>query len=484
MTSRTLALVLSTLLSIGIGSSAFAFNEDLPELGASADSVLSPAQQRDLGQAFMRSIRQSERVITDPLVVDYIHRLGKRLVGHSAAAGQHFSFFVIDNPEINAFAGPDGYIGVYTGLILTTQTESELAAVMAHEIAHVQQKHLLRAWESAQNMSLPGAALLLAAIALGATTGGNSGIALAAGTQAALLQHQINFTRANEEEADRIGMQILEKSQFQPRAMAAFFSRMGKATRIYDTKLPELLQTHPVTTSRIADALERADAYPYRQPKDDLRYELVRMYLQQRAEPNPNVAVSDFDRMLRDGRYRNRMATEYGRIRALMRADHPGQAEKAIDALLAKRPDQIEFIITKAQLEGARGAAGAALKRLDQALLDRPGSYALNVSYAQIALANGKYQAVLSRLKDYVSYDQDDPQLYALLSRAAGEAGDTVQAHLYQSQYHYLNGDLEAAVRQLDIALKTPGIRFFQKARVEARLDALKAEQKDQKDRE
>lgn len=484
MKRKLLSFTLSSALTLAPFSSAPALNTDLPDLGASADSVMTPKQQQDLGRAFMRSVRHNQAVLDDPLITDYIQHLGKELVEHSGADGQRINFFVIDNPEINAFAGPGGYIGVYTGLILTTETESELAAVLAHEIAHVTQQHLLRAWETAQRMSIPHAALLLAALALGVAVGGDAGMAAAAGTQAALLQQQINFTRANEQEADRIGIDTLAKSGFQARAMPAFFERMSKANRIYQTDLPEFLMTHPVTANRTAEALDRADAYPYKQPTGDLRYQLVRMELQQRQQHDANAAVADFDRMLHDGRYRDRMATEYGRARALMRAGDLRQAETAIDKLLAKRPDVLEFIITKATLEAKRGETGRALKRLDDALLKKPSSYALNVSYADVALARGEYQAVLQRLQRYVEFNDQDPRIYSLLARAAGEAGNKVAANLYQAEYHYLNGDLESAIMQLEIALKTPDLKFYDSSRIESRLKTFKDEEAENKKRE
>lgn len=484
MKSKLLAVALSTSLVLAPGSSSLALNTELPELGTSSGSVMTPKQEKDLGRAFMRSVRRNQAVMDDPLVTDYLQQLGEHLVNHSNAAGQRFTFFAIDNPTINAFAGPGGHIGVYTGLIQTTETEAELASVLAHEIAHVTQHHLMRAWETAQNMAIPNAAIMLAAIALGMTVGGDAGIAAAAGGQAALLQQQINFTRANEKEADRIGIDILAKADFEPRAMPAFFDRMGKANRVYATELPEFLMTHPVTTNRTAEALDRAAGYAYTQPADDLRYQLVRMYLLQRNRNDPNTAIAEFDRMLKDGRYRNRVATEYGRARALMRAGQLTEAERAVDSLLQERPDMLDFVVAKASLEVLRGDTQAALQRLDSALLKKPSSYALNVQYAEVALARGRYAAVLSHLQRYIEFNDQDPRIYALLSRAAGETGHTVDAHLYQAEHHYLNGDLDSAILQLEIALKTPGIRFFDSSRVESRLKTLQDEEAENKKRE
>jgi predicted Zn-dependent protease len=221
--------------------------DDLPDIGAASSSILSPAAEQRLGKAFMRWVRSTQDVLDDPLAEEYLKNLGESLVKHSDGLGSRFRFFFVNSPQINAFAGPAGHLGVNTGLMLTTDSESELAAVVAHEITHVTQKHLIRAWHSASSMNMVQAAALLGAIILGATVGGDAAIATSMGTQAILQQNQINFTRSNEQEADRIGIGILQQSGFESHAMPGFFSRMAKANRSYGAQLPEYLLTHPVT---------------------------------------------------------------------------------------------------------------------------------------------------------------------------------------------------------------------------------------------
>ena len=484
MKSRLIHILLAvalTLVPLGYSS---ALDTRLPDLGASASAIMTPAQERELGQAFMRSIRRNQVLLDDPLISDYIQQLGSKLVENSDAGGQNFEFFVIDNPQINAFAGPAGHIGVFTGLILTSDTESELAAVMAHEIAHVTQQHLFRAWETAGNMSLTNAAVLLAAIAVGLAAGSDAGAAAAIGGQAALLQQQINFTRANEKEADRIGIEILAASDFEPRAMPAFFTRMGKGNQLYQTKVPEFLLTHPVSSSRTADALGRASNFPYTQTKDDLRYQLLRADLQQREYNDPHAAIVDFQRLLEAGRHRNRSATQYGLARAQIRAKRLKEANDILHALLQKHPDAVELIVTKATVEADLGLTRQALQRLETALLKLPSSYAVNIAYAEVALAEGEYAAALQHLEDYSLYRSQDPRVHYLMSRAAGEMGDRLQAHHHLSEYHYLSGNLDAAILQLEIALESRDIGFYESSRIESRLREIKKESADREARE
>ncbi len=480
---QLLSLLLSSTL-VFTSAPAVSLDTRLPDLGNSAGGLMTPKVERELGRAFMRNVRQNQAVLDDPLIGDYIQQLGERLVEHSDAAGTPFHFFVIDNREINAFAGPGGYIGVYTGLITTTQTESELAAVLAHEIAHVTQQHLLRAWETASNLALPNAAILLAAIAIGVAAGGDAGLAAATMGQGALIQQQINFTRANEQEADRIGIDILAAAGFDPNAVPAFFSRMGKANRVYASKLPEFLMTHPVSTSRIADALGRAARYPARQQRDSLRFELTRARIALRDVDHPLAHAARLARQLEDGRYRNRLATEYERALSLLQGGRPEAAAALLDQLLKKAPDTIEFIIARAEAAQRLGHAEAALKRLQDALEHHPSNRALLLAHAELAIALGHFREAERRLRAHIGLAADEPRIHALLARASGEAGDVVTAHRHQAEYHYLNGELEEAILQLELAQKTPGIDFFDNSRIDARLRELREELAARKKRE
>jgi predicted Zn-dependent protease len=453
-----------------------ALDMQLPDLGNSAGSLMTPKREQEIGKAFMRSVRRTQDVVADPLLADYIQSLGNRLVRESGSSGRSFTFFMIDSPQVNAFAGPGGHIGVNTGLLLTTETESELAAVVAHEIAHVTQQHLLRTWESASQMSVPQAAILLAATVLGATVGGDAGAAAAMGAQAAMIQQRINFTRANEKEADRVGIEILSSSGFEPRAMPSFFARMSKATRVYSSAAPEYLRTHPVTTDRTADSLGRAEQFPYRQAPDSLSYHLARANLMQQRIPDPKQAARELTLMLEDGRYRNEAATRYGIALAKLRAKQFGDAAAMLDGLLSSDPDVVEFVVTRAEVDRQQGNYDAALERLRRSLATRPGSMAVNLAYAETALDANQPDAAMQSLQRFVAYVDDEPRVYKLLSRAAGELGEQAKGHEYLAQHYYLLGETQRAAMQIEIALKQPGLDFFEVSRLESRLAALNSE--------
>lgn len=463
-------LLLSALLPLASASDGF----HLPEIGDSSGSLLTPAQEQRLGQAFMRSVRNHYPVVSDPLIADYIQSLGDRLASNSEAAGQPFHFFLIDSPAVNAFAGPAGHIGIFSGLVLTTETESELASVVAHEIAHVTQKHLLRTFDDASRMNLPIAAISLAAILVGGGT--DLGAAAAMGLQAGMLQRKINFTRANEHEADRIGINTLANADFDPRAMPVFFGRMGRATRFYGSTLPEFLRTHPVTTTRISDSRGRAEAYPYKQYPADVRYYLLRVTLREQQYEKAKDAIRFFRETLADGRYRNEAAQRYGYVLALMRAKDLSLARKELDKLLEAYPNQIAYQLLNARLYTQSGEPEIAALILETALNEAPDNYPITMAYAQTLIAIGKPVAARKILEHTAPHRPRDAALYKLLAQATAETGDTSQAHEYQADFYYISGRLEQAKQQLMIALQDKSVTLFREERMSAQLKQIQSE--------
>jgi len=246
-----------------------AWGQGLPDLGDSSQSEMSPLQERRLGENIMREIRADRSYSDDAEITDYLNWLGNKLVAASPDSRQEFSFFLIMDPQINAFALPGGYIGVNSGLLLTAQSEAELAGVLSHEIGHVVQRHFARMLVAQKESYL----ISLAALAVGILAArANPDMAQAAiiGAQASQVQSALNFTRANEQEADRVGFQILEKAGLDVQGMATFFERMLRAVRFYETTAPSYLRTHPLTTDRIADMQNRIQNLPYRQVPDSI----------------------------------------------------------------------------------------------------------------------------------------------------------------------------------------------------------------------
>jgi len=450
-------------------------NTVLPDLGDESMAVISPAQERKLGENLMRQSRRSLAFMNDPEISEYIQSLGQRLVSRSDNPQQDFRFFVIDNPTINAFAVPGGFIGVHTGLILAAQNEAELASVLAHETAHITQRHIPRLIAESQRTTLPAMAAILAGILL-ASSGHQGGEAAIALTSAAVAQKGINYTRSFEEEADRIGMQILANSGFDPHAMPAFFEQMQNLNRLNDTSLPEFLRTHPVTTNRIADSRNRAEQFHVRPTPDSSDFQHVRAKIRALAAGNPDEIARGFRENLAQGKYLNADAERYGYAVALLRTRQLATARTEISKLVARQPGRTSYRILQAETEMAAGNYKQALAVYADAHVKAPGNAPLANYYASALLKTGKHRQARDQLKTALQRRPEDPELHRMLAQAAGGMGAKYEAHKAMAEHYYLSGNPHAAIEQLQLASRFAGDSFYLQSGIEARIAAIKEE--------
>lgn len=480
---RPLAFGLALVLAVAQAQPARAQSFDLPDLSSPAEAMLTPAAEARLGRAFMWQVREALPVLEDALLSDYLERLGARLARADPNASGNYHFFFIDRPLVNAFAGPGGHIGIFTGLVLATESESELAAVMAHEIAHLTQHHLLRGIEDRRRLNLPTTALLVAAAILGAQVSPDAGMAAMAGIQAAALQHQINFTRENEHEADRLGILTLARAGYDPFAMAGFFERIARLNRVEGSEAPEFLRTHPVSSTRIAEALERAGDHGARQHPDSLRFHLTRAALRVRALGRAELAVEQFRDTLRSGRHGHALAERYGLALALERAREFGAAREEAAALLKAHPLQPEFVALEARIDTAQGRHDQALVHLRQALSLDPAAWPLRLALAETLLVGARPKDAMDELIALIRQRPDSLLLHERLVEAALKLGDRGAVYRHRAELLYLRGDREAAIKQLQIALRQRDLPYHDAARLQARLDALREEAREEKER-
>jgi predicted Zn-dependent protease len=471
MTSKT--RLLHGFLLLLLAGLAFAQNEfnDLPNLGDSTGQIYSPEQDRALGAAFMRELRQEDLILDDPEATRYLASLGRKLTVHSENPGFGFTFFLVNDKRINAFAGPAGHIGANTGLVLAAESESELAGVMAHEIAHVTQRHLARAFETADKLSLPTTAAIIAAILIG-TQDGAAGAAAITAASAANLQSRINFTRANEQEADRVGIQALADAGFDPNGMGRFFERLQKNSRLYGTRPPEFLSTHPVTTNRIAEAESRASAYPKVDVPDNPEFQLIRAKLHVQSYDNLSQVLADYQRY--HGMSGGDTAVERYEYALLLAANEQYQAAiKVMDALQKSDPDRLAYRLALADIHQRAREYDAALQIYQSTNTLYPGELAVVIPYANSLLANNQADAAYALLLSASNTSTENPQLYKLLAQAAGASNNMAQTHTAMSQYYYLNGYTDTAIEQLQLAARTSGLSDYQATRIQARLTQL-----------
>jgi predicted Zn-dependent protease len=337
----------------------------------------------------------------------------------------------------------------------------------------------------AEGMGLATTAAIIAALVLGAASKNSDvGRAAAIGVQAGMLQKQINFTRENEKEADNIGIKILAESNFDPRAMPTFFMRMGKVNMAYESnKLPEFLRTHPITKNRMAESMGRAEAYPYKQYRDSNDYFLTYITLRERKFNNPGQAVNFFRKTLAEGRYRNVDAQRYGLARALLRAHKYNEALKQINKLLAKKPNKVHYLVTKAEILYKTKQIKQALNVLKKGLRSHPGNYPITIHYANILMHSGQPTKAEKILEKLIKIRPHDQTVYKLAATAAGKAGHNSQGHYFLAEHYYLSGDLTSAERQLEIGLNNRSNSYYLNAKMAARLKEIKQEKTDLKRR-
>lgn len=420
----------------------------------------------------MFQIRADKSYLDDAEIADYLNILGGSLVFNSTEPGQPFEFFALNDNAVNAFAMPGGFIGVNSGLILVSQSESELASVFSHEIAHVTQHHLARMVSGQKVDSLASLALIAAAI-LSARSNPDAAMATVIGVQAGGIQRQLNFTRVHEQEADRIGLGILQKSGFDTRAMPAFFERLQKATRLLEGNTPAYLRTHPVTNERIADIANRVQQIPYHPVASSLTYYLVRAKLQTLQKP-PAEAIAYFSAALGAQKHGNLVAQRYGLVLSLLRSNQIARAEQEFSPLrkqLATNPmiATLAGQLLRANIHAQKNPEQSAVEFYRTATLNFPQHRALIYDYAEILLQYKHYNETVALLNQQVTAHPNDPHLYELQARTYAALGKPQEEHHALAYNYILHGNLRGSIEQLELA-KQAGNNFQELSTIETEL--------------
>ena len=446
----------------------------LPDMGSPADAVLPKSEEDRIGRAIMAQIRRSGEVVEDPLVTEYINNIGSKIAAHANDGDHTFSFFVVDNRRINAFALPGGFIGIHTGLLQATRNEDELAGVVGHEIAHVTQRHIARAIHANQRQSLISTAIMLGALVAGAAGAGGDavqgGIAVAQGTAA---QQRINFTRANEYEADRIGIRALADAGFDPHGMASFFEVMSRqAPADLNMRLPEFLRTHPVTTNRIAEARNRARDLPRVDSEDSVDYGIARARTRVASFERSEDAVTYYEN--RTSVMRESDADRYGRAVAYQRDGRFRDALPLFQSLADKDRTVIAYRMGLGETQLALERYRDGLETFDEAMALFPRNVPLVISYSEWLIRLGRSDDAHALLLDLLNTVPPTPAQVRLIARAANDAGERAESLYYMSEYRLMTGDLPGGINMLQQALALPDLDEIQRIRFQARINFIR----------
>ncbi len=448
---------------------------DLPDLGRPASTVLTKNDEFRLGAMVAHELRDQNALLEDPEVNEYINGIGQRLASQSEMGGEYFHYYVIKEMTINAFAVTAGYVFIYAGLILATENESQLAGVMAHETAHITQHHIARMLADQQKQSLTTAAAMIGAILLGALAGGGQateGAIIAA--QGMAVQHQINFTRDNEWEADRVGIGYLAAAGWDPYGMGSMFETMARQQGLASTYIPAMLIDHPMDMDRAAEQRSRAAQFPPRNGKDSMSYELIRERVRVLTATGDTDMALWYAQKIANGE--DTLGNEYGRALALMSGNQAAVWESVgILQRLVQQHEQLTLLYTAlGQAQAKAGHLTDALATFKHAETLFPRNVPVTVRYAETLMAAGRPAEAHTMLLDLFNIVPPTPDQIRLTALAASAAGDPGDAYFYMGEYQIANGDLQLAMQQIQLALASPGLSGIQRQRFLARLDEVR----------
>ncbi|MDP3607538.1 MAG: M48 family metalloprotease [Methylophilus sp.] len=451
------------------------YANDLPDLGDIAQTVLTPQDEQRIADQIMREVYISDQVLQDPEITDYLQALGNKLAAASPDKRQTFSFFVVNDNSINAFAMPGGVIGVHTGLFIAANNESELASVLGHEIGHVTQRHLARIlasqkYDTFKNIATTALALLVA----------RSNPQLATGAMvtasASTLQRQLDYTREHEREADRVGLAILDNAGFDVRAMPSFFTTMQRGTRFVEGSAPSFLRTHPLTAERIADVSNRVQNLSYKQSKDSLDFYLARAKI--RAGIGlPQTAIDEFEDNIRERRFNSEAAEHYGLAYAFLRKNDVKNSAQQLQWLKANAAPHPNIETLAATIEVSNRQLAKAQEIYVQAMQKYPMHRALVYGYADTYIDSRQPDKAIKLVNDKLRLFPKDAHFYELLAKAYTMKGQVLLKHQAQAEAYFRQYDVNRAVEQMELASKAKDGNFYERSIVEARLKELRRRQ-------
>ncbi|MEY4209953.1 MAG: hypothetical protein RLZ92_332 [Pseudomonadota bacterium] len=452
----------------------------LPDMGDSAGSLISPVQEKELGAAFFRNLHAQAAINQDLEIQQYIQAIGQQLAANSDTPTSPFHFFVVMDPNINAFAGPGGYIGVNSGLILLTEAESELASVMAHEIAHVTQRHLYRFIEKASKLSIPTVAATLAAVLIGTQSPNMAQAALMA-VQAGNLQFQIDFTREHEKEADRVGMQTLSLANYDPRSMPTFFERLQQSTRFYGKGVPEFLRTHPMSENRVADTRGRAEVYPYRQYPDTLGYALTKAKIAVLTEPDKRIAAQHFTALEQQGTTEQRAVARYALGLIQLETLQFDAAAAIFQQLTDQYPQQSQYLSALARTYSESRNYEKANALFAKAVNSFPNNDAIKLEYTRSLLKSNQAAQAKQMLQSLSENQKNQPLYFELLAQIFAELKQPAESHRYTAEYYYATGQTEEAIMQIRLGKQENDLSYQLQAILNERLNFFLSEEAERK---
>jgi predicted Zn-dependent protease len=458
----------TTLLAIPVESADI----KLPSLGDTSSGIISQQKEHELGRAWLMAYRSRINEHNDPILSNYLEQLLYKLVSHSELEDRRLELVTINNPSMNAFAVPGGVVGIHTGLFRYAKTEHQLSSVLAHEIAHLSQRHFARRTETQRKNTMVTLAGMLTSLVIAATVGGDAGLAGLTATQAASQHSMLRYSRQNEQEADRLGLKTMAAAGMDPRAMSAMFEEMLRITRYTGSRPPEFLLTHPLTENRVADAKNRINQLPPKQYLDNIEFHLMRIRALIAIDNNPSESLNRFQHEL-EGNTLNSEAARYGVVLAHTKLGNYPKAKKGIDTLLQKSPDSLTYQMADIEIDRSQKEFNLAIRKTKKLLTYNSDNYPLRISLAETYLKANRYLESEQVLDTLADSHPNTPEVWYQLAEVRGLAGNISGVHQARARYFILNGVFDQARDQLGYARKLLTSDFKQTAIIDQQLRDL-----------
>ena len=465
-------MLLACCLIMPLGNNLSANEIKLPVLGDAASGIISKQQEYELGRIWLKIFRSRVKAYDDPLMQIYLEQLLYNLATYSDLEDPRLELVIVKNPSMNAFAVPGGVVGFHTGVFAYAENEDQMASVLAHELAHISQRHFSRGTEAQRKTSMLSMAGLLASVVLAATAGGDAASAAMITSQALAMDSQLRYSRANEQEADRAGLATMERANRDPGAVADMFTTLLKATRYSGSRPPEFLLTHPVTEKRIGDARNRSMGTSMRQYAENPEFFLMRARALVAMEHNVKNSINRFKAEINANSLRAD-AANYGLALAYLKNHQLSKAKQIMSKLITKNPAHLTFLYTDIEIDIAQTNYSAAVARLNHQLTLNPNNYPLMVLKSEALWQDHKYDSADEVLTALSRMRSQDPMIWYRLAEVRGLAGNISGLHQARAEYFILIGVFDMARDQLSLAAKLVSRDFKQSAIIRQRLRDL-----------
>ncbi len=465
--------ILASSICLGLYASPFASAQinNLPVLGDAVSGTITTQQEYEFGREIIRSMRAQTPLLSDPLIEEYIASLSYHLAANSELTDHRLEFLLIDSDQLNAFAAPGGIVGVNAGLFLYADNEGQFASVISHELAHLSQRHYARGVAQAQSSRISTIATTLASLLILAAAGGEAGQAAMAASQAAMMENRLQFSRANEEEADRVGMRTLFNAGFDPEDMPGMFENMMQI-RSFSRRIPEFLSSHPLDENRVADSRNRALNLPAVEHIQNVEFLLMKQRALLHFENDYRGFIQNLELDLPQLNGAEADAAVYGIALAQLRSAAFVAASESLASLLAKDPNRISYVVLEAEIAKAGGDYEQALNILEENLDINPNNYPLTLSYAETLDAASRYEDAIEAYRNLSRQRPNDINIWYELAELQGLVGNISGVHQARAEYFYGIGEFGRAIDHLNSALLERNDALTT-ARIRQRLDDI-----------